>query len=392
MKLPDLNTNALSIPKRYKGAPDAMTLIEMIGVLAVIAVLAGVMLPVAIRILDRIASEREVATLARLGETFTGAILRTRQIPTADQWANFMATETGMDVASVTQNARRVPRVVLFDKGGWFSTNLPYAQTNFSPPGLSAPPVNARAIIVSSLGAALPSTLNSTVATAADFSNLWNTADYSVPTTGPWAGWGGRPDDVRIQRINLAPLFANVVLSSYLTTNLGLYKIDNYPVTNAAPQGFGVSRYLLKGTQLQLFSREASMVLQHSEILSSDVSFVYEAGQWRSSIVGAAATGLGDISGIVEAFLKAPGNMNATYTNPAKHQQFVIVTNFIAYMSNYNMWEDSAFKDTALKDYLDNTLQAEMMEAIQGLYKYGGGADNHYPTNNTDPCVPILTP
>src|SRR5512133_34437 len=125
--------------------PDAMTLIEMIGVLAVIAVLAAVLLPVALRTLDRLASEREIATLASLGDSFRSGILRARRIPTADQWASFMATETGMELAAVTQNGRRVPRAILYDKGGWFSTNLPYAQTNYFPPGLSAPPVHARA-------------------------------------------------------------------------------------------------------------------------------------------------------------------------------------------------------------------------------------------------------
>ncbi len=379
-----MNPHCVNKPGRCGRQKDAMSLIELIGVLAVVAVLAGIALPSAIRILDRIAAEREVAVLSDLGDSFRSSILRSRQIRSPSDWVSVLATEAGMEPIAVTQNPRRVQRAYLYDKGGWLgSVSFPYYQTN-NPPGLAAVPANARVMLVSSLGKPLPTTLNNTDMTGAHFSDLWNAAENSVPTTGPWVGWGGQPDDVKIQRVNLAPLFVNVVLSTYTGTNLGLYRIDNsgfYSATNGA----GVARYYLKGTVLQLYASAPTVTQQHSEVLDHDTSFVYENGVWRSSILGGTATALGNASGIVEAFLKAPENINALHTNGAGIQQYIIVTNFIAYMSNYNLWEDQGFPSkNGMQTHLQ-AIQVQMMDAVEGIFKF---SDNHYPTNNYVPCGP----
>src|SRR5678815_1258884 len=83
----------------------AMTLIEMIGVLTVIAILAGATIPAALRILDRLAAEKEAATLQSLADALKDGILKTRTIPNPSSWyswASFVATNAGLDVSSVT--------------------------------------------------------------------------------------------------------------------------------------------------------------------------------------------------------------------------------------------------------------------------------------------------
>lgn len=375
------------------GGLHAMSLVELIGVLAILGVLVAVLVPSAIRILDRLASEKETAVLSSLGEAFRNGILRTRQIPIADSWASNIAAEAGMDLTAIAQTPRRTQRAILFDTGGWLTTGLPYRQTNGAPPGLIDRPARARMMLVSSLGAPLPVSLNNSdpLMTASEFDQLWNAPDSSILATTIWSGWGGRSDDLKVQRVDLAPLFVNVVLSTYTGTNLGLYKVDNSDYFTA-PKSNGVAAYFLKGTVLQLYASAPGRTLQHTEVLDHDTSYVYENGVWRSSILGAVATGIGDVSGIVEAFLKAPGNINAGHTNPAKIQQEIIVTNFIAFMSNYNRWEDGNFSDNALQLYLKNTLQPAMMNAVEGLFIDGGGVNNHYPTNNYEPCVPTINP
>lgn len=355
----------------------AMTLIELIGVLAVLAVLAAFLLPSGIRYLDRVALDKETAYLQSLSDAFQGAILRNRAIPAANQWPGFIANQTGADLGAVTVNPRGNNRAFLFDKAGWLNTGLPYTQTNTSPPGLASVPANPRIMIVSSLGAALPAGLNNTAMTAGEFNALWNVAPRAVPSGSPWTGWAGRGDDLVVQRLNLSPLFHRVVLSTYLGTNLGLYRVE----TNfyLAPSSNLVSRFYLKNTPMDLFASAPTTNLNLTFLVERDTSYVYENGSWRKTILGAAAAGMGDASGIVDAFLRAPGNIRAANTNPSKIQQQIIVEYFIQYMSNYNKWEDTNFKDNALKSKLD-TLQPQMIAAVEGLFQ-DAGSTKRYPTN-----------
>src|SRR5262245_55722790 len=108
-------------PQRSDCATTAMTLIEMIGVLAILAVMAAMIFPAAIRILDRMASDKEVAALSSLGDALKTGILRTRKIPAATNWVSFIASEAGIDTTSVSQNPRKRQRAFLFNDSGWFA-------------------------------------------------------------------------------------------------------------------------------------------------------------------------------------------------------------------------------------------------------------------------------
>jgi hypothetical protein len=339
-----------------------MTLVECIGVLAILAVIAGLMLPVMLRHLDGLASEVETATLKKLGDALQDSIRRNHYIPTYTNWASVVAAEAGMDIGTVTNNARSRLRVCWIDSSGWLSTNLPYTQTYTGTTNL---PANARIMLVSSVGRNLP--ISSAMPNATDFSDLWNTPEGTIPSSGPWVGWTSSPKDVKIQRVNLSPLFFNMVLSTYTGSTNGQYAVDGgalYPV----PRGAGMASYFLQGTLLTLYSGSPSNTLASTQLISQDTSLVYESGVWKSSIVGTVTLGVGDISGIVAAFLQAIPN-----TNAAAGQQQLVVTRMIDYMSNYNRWATgpspaASFSDNGLRNYLKNTVQPNMMAAIQGLY------------------------
>src|SRR5207249_2654760 len=147
-----------------------------------------------------------------------------------------VATELGVDTTAVTANPRRQPRFFLIDpnlnisntgvtQGGSGEPALPYAQANA---GSTNHPASPRVLILSSIGFALPGGIVSGVPTAADFTNIWNSADGTVPTAAPvFASWAGGGGDLKVQRVDLSPLFVKLMLSRSISSRLWpSYSID----------------------------------------------------------------------------------------------------------------------------------------------------------------------
>src|SRR5204862_4397289 len=100
---------------------------------------------------------------------------------------------------------------------------LPYTQTSA---GSLNVPSSPRVMILSSTGSPLPAGISSGVATAADFTNTWDSADGTVPSAPAFAGWSGSGDDLKIQRITLPPLFVRLLLTTNVS-NSAYYSIDS---------------------------------------------------------------------------------------------------------------------------------------------------------------------
>lgn len=324
-----------TIPPRPSRHRQAMSLLEMIGVLAVIAILAATLLPALIRQIDKLASDQESASLKAIGDALESAILRQRHVPSHTNWAPFVAAELGADITGVTNNARRKPRFFLIDPALQIGTSVAgqaYQQTHT---GSINQPVRPRLIILSSIGQPLTA-CSSGVPTMADFTNIWNWHDASAtpPAASILAGLS-RGDDLKVQRINLSQLFVKLLLGTYRSPGLGLFTIDmdRNPVTNAAPAGAGYQAYYLQGTILGLLTHTyvpdiASVVAQDSP------SYVYDQGVWRSSISGfMPGAGFSDWSFIVAAFLKSPTNTASGAASP-----FLVVQAMVDYMNKYDIW------------------------------------------------------
>ena len=384
----------------------AWTLIEMIGVLALVAVLAGILLPAVVGHIDKVVAEQEVSTLKSFGGAFQQYVLATRVIPDQTTWYSAIASKVGFDTNDVLYNFRRQPRVLLIDGALQIglpppaASGLPYSQTNplyivnaiVPTPML---PINPRVMIVSSLGKSLPNTFPGSpggVWNATYFSDLWNAADGSVPNDAAWTGWTGNPRDVLVQRINLTPLFVHVLLSKYNSSTYGYFTIDGNDGITPPTQVSWVDGYFIQGTVLTLYTNNPSdqiHAIDTKQILTADTSFVFEQGIWRSTLTGAAfgtgATGVGDL---VQQFLNATTNVNAANPN-GNAQQVLVASNMLSYMSNYNVWAlQYSYTNDSLKSYLagDKTIigiEPSMMSSIQGLYSLG--TPSYYPTNPI-PC------
>ena len=327
-------------------AQSAMTLIELIGVLAVMAILAAVLLPALIRETDKTVADQESASLLAFGNGLQQSIMRNGYIPGAADWSANVATELGMVVSDVATNPRNQPRCFLIDPGLQVGTpygSLPYTQSAAG----SLSPVSARVMILSSLGVAFPAGMTSGVLpTAGDFSNLWNTADGLVPTgVAALSGWRGTGDDLKIQRVNLSPLFINLVLSSYSSTNAAYYSING--TLNPSPVAT-TNAYFLRKSVLGLYAQGVSATnLNSLQILTSDSSFVFYQNGWRGTLVASASATASytgqpfDFTSIVNGFLSAP-----SWPGGASQQQ--VVGDFTNYQNAYTAWAGSGFSNNGL--------------------------------------------
>lgn len=314
----------------------AFTLLELIGVLAVIAITLAIVMPPIIQRLKLAAAERESETLQRLAGGFNGHVLRNKKVPNETQWAEAIATELGLQTGEVKVNPRRVERVFLIDPAlriGAANGTLPYTQTNG---GSQVEPASGswRLMIVSSMDAAYPIPVSSGVGEAASFNNIWNTADGAVPAGWP-AAWQNHGDELKIQRINLAPLFKRLILTSQDSPASGTFATDdNAPGSIPAE---GINAFFIEGTVVSLF--DGSQMLESRQLLRWPATFVYERGQWRGQIFQGLKLTDDDLYPASTLFSKSA--LNAHAASGATPDAVVDAT--AAYMTNYANWAAEGF-------------------------------------------------
>src|SRR5580765_4703485 len=190
---------------------SAFTLVEIIAVLAIIATLVAVLVPSIIRRVDRAAWTAETANLGNLADALNASIIRTKTIPSSTNWASAVASQMSLSVSAVTTNSRRYARAFLIDPAFQIGTNVA-GQTYTQATNGTTKPVSARVMIVSSLARALPAGVTTGVASATNFTAIWNAAENTVPAGPAFSGWGGTGEDLRIKKVNLEPLFYRLIL------------------------------------------------------------------------------------------------------------------------------------------------------------------------------------
>jgi prepilin-type N-terminal cleavage/methylation domain-containing protein len=180
------------------------TLVEMIGALAIAGILASVLVPNALRSMDRAAVTAEAQTLANLGDQVKLYLSAQGTAPTSANWTTALGGFADLSPADLATNKRNITRVYLTD------------------PAANPTP---RVIILSGMraGLALPTSAN--INNAVRFQDIWQTADGSVPTTVSWAGWSGwsavanSGNYLVIERVNLSSVYNTDLQSLTITLN-----------------------------------------------------------------------------------------------------------------------------------------------------------------------------
>ncbi|MBL9135022.1 MAG: hypothetical protein JNK85_04095 [Verrucomicrobiales bacterium] len=320
------------------------SVIELVGVLAIMAILAVALIPALMKGYDRVARENESRALESMGNGLRGHILRFQNIPSHTNYSTQLATELGWQVSDVLTNARGMRRVYLIDP--WITNTLPvpYTQTAL---GLTNPITpNVRVVLLSSVGAPLPASLVSGFATSATvFSNIWNAAEQAVPTGWTWKGNG---EDLRMCRVDLDSLFVPVVLNydtyTVNATNRGRFTIGA-SVTNILPVIPTYTANFIKGTVLGLHSHaDSANTLQVREVVQHPLSFIYEKDAWRGQLFlgrGLRLTSGLDLQAAHDLFVSSPTNLNAQGSPMATPT--LVVTSLSNYMRAYINWRDAGF-------------------------------------------------
>ncbi len=311
----------------------AFSLLELVGVLAIIAILASLLVPAVIRRVDRAAWVKETADLGAIGNALTLQILRSNNIPDQNGWAQAAASWVVRPVGQVTANPRRFGRYYLIDPN--FSLpgfTLPYTQGNNR--GLTGRPSNARLMIVSTIASA-----NAPVASGpwANLHDVWNTPQYAKPAS--WTGFPGTGEDICIQRLNLESLFHQLVLVNRDRVGAASFAINS---TNATLLTTNIwNNWYLDGSVVSLCNSNGVPVARY--VLKRSTSFVFENGAWLGQLGGGPTT-----TNLAEGFSASAVNFfNSLWNADTGSQggkgstQSAVLSALCNFMLDYTMWANT---------------------------------------------------
>ena len=318
------------------------TLIEMLGVLALMALAAAALVPTMVREADAAARQAELRDVEKVIEALERGIRRQRRIPDEATWASVAATDLGRPPGTILTNLRGGPRTWITDPrlqiGQEPTGSLPYVQSDTG----SLPPQNARMVLISSLGDPWPVAGATNVSlTGEQFDALWNGRAGSVPEILQWDGAG---EDLILGRLDLREQFVPVVLTRSAGEAPAFFGVDRL-ATNPMPEGVFEAWYL-RGSVLRLHGD--TRALQSSVMLHQPLAMTFERGAWRGrpSLRSAAGHWTGPaVDEALDRFLGAPENPGGLHAaSPADRD--AVVRSLRDFFEAYLDWAAHGFPQT----------------------------------------------
>ena len=223
--------------------PFGFSLLEMIGVLAVMGIMAGALALSVFQLIEEGYQTAEQQSLAAIRQSLVDSVRREQAIPnlTPAVWSVAVADYASLPPQRVLDNQKNFTRRFYADPMFFTSSNQAftgYVQTQ----GLATMPFSPRMMVISSLTGNITTNLN----TNARFTDVWEQAPTAVIV---------ETDSLMIERINFAPLFMRVVLNNANTGQAG-YVLEGggEAAVAAASGGLDGSRtvFVLAGSRLGL--------------------------------------------------------------------------------------------------------------------------------------------
>ncbi|NKB99870.1 MAG: prepilin-type N-terminal cleavage/methylation domain-containing protein [Pseudomonadales bacterium] len=255
-----------------KSKAKGFSLLEMIGVLAVMAIFAGALAPSVFQMIEESYQGAEAQSVNTVAQALQDYARYTKSIPAAksSKWPTAVADYAGLSPNRVLKNDKNFERKLFIDPdflagGGSGGSSIFYSQDQ----GLDTMPSSPRIMLVSNLEGKIKPKLKS----ASDFDDVWNqTADSKIVES----------KTLFVERINLAPLFMRVVLSNANTSQAGYLLESGTEASVAAASGGsdGVRTiFVLAGSKLSLRAAPyPGGTTQRQLIVDQDMSLRFEIG------------------------------------------------------------------------------------------------------------------
>lgn len=242
------------------------SLLEMIAVMAIMAIFAGVLAPTVFRTIDENLAIAEEQSLVAMAEALEGYVLDNKRVPSrlSSDWAPAIAERMSESSARILSNERGFARGVYFDPR--FLTTSDTAFPGFTQDlGLTSVPNSPRVLLVSDLAANAPSAPT----TQAAFDAIWQQTGTPSVAEGKM---------VKIVRLNLAPLFHRILLTNDNAATVG-FQVESGTVGSVAGASGGPgtqTRYVIDGSKLSLFADPyPSGALQRQALVREELSYHY---------------------------------------------------------------------------------------------------------------------
>ncbi|MBX3746243.1 MAG: type II secretion system protein [Verrucomicrobiae bacterium] len=314
------------------------TLIELIGVMSILTILASAVTLNVVAQMKRAARETEARNLETMRDALRDRILRTKQIGTPNQWAQAIADELAIPLVHANETRLGYARRFLVDPGlqiGNIMTGgvtLPYTQGMHG----SIEPVNGRVMLISTLGAPLPGATNQ-----AAFNAAWNSVEGQVPAG--WTNWTGLGEDLWIQRMDLRSLFRRVVFNNMDPDNVAPFAVAGAPTfliqgnptaqtMVRIPAGQRHEAWFLETSGIRLHF--ADETLQAQEYVREDISYVFENGRWSRYLNYGKRPPLSGFGLLAENFRQSPMPPNSKFGANAQ----AVVEEVFTYLYTYGFW------------------------------------------------------
>lgn len=245
---------------------QGFTLMELIAVMAILAILSAVLAPRLMDAVDDAYAAAEASNLAQLADDLERYIRDTGIVPGRDvaSWSAAIASNSSRAESSVQLNERGHTRSVYFDPAFISATGGFNGYTQSS--GLTSAPASPRFMVISSLRANVGVLADDT----AVFNAIWNRSSGAAIVEG---------DDVKIERRHLGALFHRVLLTNQMTSQVA-YALNGSAQLAIPAAGTGIdgvlSRYVIAGSELALYGGPyPTGSLASAALVQGDISLRY---------------------------------------------------------------------------------------------------------------------